>query len=71
MRIDMERMRNLLRGRQQVSVPQLQKELALSYGHSRLLVAELVPKLTEIVGRCDGGGLDLVKGFIICAQNYV
>lgn len=42
MRINMERIRSLLRGRQQVSVPQLQKELALGYSHSRLLVAELV-----------------------------
>ncbi|MBE6974072.1 MAG: hypothetical protein E7436_01080 [Ruminococcaceae bacterium] len=42
MRINMERMRSLLRGRQQVSVPQLQQELAIGYGQSRLLVAELV-----------------------------
>jgi hypothetical protein len=38
----MEYLRHLLRGRRQVSVPQLQQELSVSYGQSRALVTELV-----------------------------
>ena len=42
MNMTMEYMRGLLRGRKQVSVPQLQQELAIPYGQSRALVAELI-----------------------------